>query len=97
MEMQLNFVSKEEARKMIDELPGDGVYIMTYNGTMGISDNGRYIKKKKGKKMVEKSSTIILQQNSFVPKLDLYKNLFSDFSDYNRESIIKSILLPQLE
>lgn len=97
MEMQLKFVSKEMARKIIDEIPGNGVYIMIYNGAIGISDCGKYVKKKKGMRMVDKSSTIVLQQNNFISKLNLHKNLFNDFSDYNKEDIIKSILIPQLE
>ena len=49
MERQLRFVSKEEAHKLIDESPGDNVFILTYDGIIGMSDNGRYVKKKRSK------------------------------------------------
>lgn len=97
METQLRFVSKEEAHKMIDESPGEGVFIITYNGIIGLSDSGRYIRKKKGKKLVDKSPTIVLQKSNLVAKLNLHKNYFTEFDNYNREDTIKSILLTQLE
>lgn len=47
--------------------------------------------------MVEKSSVIVLSQNNPVTMLNLHNKFFSDFSNYNRENIVKSILLPKLE
>lgn len=52
MEKQLRFVSKEETHKLIEELPGDSVLIMTYNSDFGISDSGKCIKKKRVKDML---------------------------------------------
>ncbi len=97
METQLKFVTKEEAHKLIDEAPGNGVMIIQYSCVLGISDQGRYIRKKKGKKYVDKSSVLVLAQNNPVAMLNLHQKYFSDFTSYERENIVKSILLPKLE
>ena len=50
MEKQLKFVGKEEAHKLIDKMPGDSVLILKYNNIIGMSDRGKYVKKKRSKK-----------------------------------------------
>jgi len=97
METQLKFVTKEEAHRLIDEAPGNGIMIIQYSSMLGISDQGRYIRKKKGKKYVDKSSVLVLAQNNPVAMLNLHQKYFSDFTCYERENIVKSILLPKLE
>ena len=52
MGVQLKIVSKKEAYKLIDEVPGDSILIIKYNDILGISNCGKHIKKRKGKKMV---------------------------------------------
>lgn len=97
METQLKFVSKEEAHRLIDEAPGNGIVIITYNAKAGISGTGKYIKKKKGKRMVDKASVLVLAQNNPVAMLNLHKTYFENFAEYERENKIRSILLPKLE
>lgn len=97
MGVQLKIVSKKEAYKLIDEVPGDSVLIIKYNNMLGISNCGKHIKKRKGKKLVDKSSVVVLSQNNPVTMLNLHNRFFSDFSNYNRENTVKSILLPHLE
>ena len=55
MGMQLKFITKEEAHKLIDEMPGTRIMMLTYNSNIGISEDGRYIKKKCGKKYTDKA------------------------------------------
>lgn len=45
-------MSKEETYKLIDEVPGNRVLILTYNGTVGVSEHGKYIKKKSKKRLI---------------------------------------------
>ncbi len=97
METQLKLVSKEEAHRLIDEVPGDTIMILTYNSKIGISDTGRYVKKKKGITMVDKASVLVLAENNPVRTLNLHSKCLSGFSCYINEKIDKSILLPKLE
>lgn len=97
MEKQLRFVSKEEARKLIDEFPGDCVLILTYNKVFGISDQGKYIKKKKSKKYVDKSETLVLIDSRPILTLNLHDKTIKDLFQYNRENIARSIMLAKLE
>lgn len=97
METQRKFVSKEEAHRLIEDAPGNKVMLIQYNGILGISDCGKYIKKKKGKKFVDKSSVVVLIQNNPIMTLNLHQKFFSDFCNYDREDIVRKILLPKLE
>ncbi len=97
METQLRFVSKEEAHKLIDDAPGDGVLVLTYNQIIGVSDHGKYIRKKKSKKLVDKSVTVVLTDSKPVATLNLHNRLIKDFSEYHRENIVKTIMLSKLE
>ena len=49
MKMQLRKMTKEEAHRAIDETKGDTVFVLTYDKNIGISNNGKHVKKKKGK------------------------------------------------
>lgn len=97
MEKQLRFVSKEETHKLIEELPGDSVLIMTYNSDFGISDSGKCIKKKKSKRYVDKSKTVVLVDSKPIMVLNLHDQFIKDFSEYHRENIVRSIMLAKLE
>ena len=96
METQLRYMSKEELHKMIDEIPYDELMVLTYKKDSGISDNGKLLKKKKTKKYVDKSTLIVMTESNPIKKVDLEGN-FGLFKTINRENIIKTILLPQLE
>ena len=41
MEKQLSFMTKEDAHKYINSIPGDGVFVLTYSEKTGKSDNGK--------------------------------------------------------
>ena len=94
MEVQLRRVTREDVHKMIDEIPEEELMVLTFKKDIGISDNGKMVKKKKTKLLVDKATIIVLTESKPIRKVDLEGN-FSRFS--NRENIIKSILLPQLE
>lgn len=50
--MQFRIVSKEEAHKLIDDVPGNKVMILSYDSVIGISNYRKFIKKKKGKSLL---------------------------------------------
>lgn len=95
METQLRHVTKEELHKMIDEIPEDELMVLTYKKEKGVSDKGKMIKKKKTKMLVDKATILILTETKPIRKVDLEGNF--GWLNVNRENIIKSILLPQLE
>lgn len=94
--MQLRYMSKEELHKMIDEMPEEEVMVLTYKKDVGISDNGKMLKKKKTKILVDKATIIVMAESNPVTKVDLEGN-FGLFKNINRENIVKTILFPQLE
>ena len=95
MDTQLRYVTKEELHKIIDEMPGDKLMVMTYEKDTAISDKGRMIKKKKTKVYVDKATIIVMTESKPVRKVDLEGNFFK--LPYMNNNIIKTILLPQLE
>lgn len=97
MKRQLRFVSKEEAHKLIDESPGNNVLILTYDNIIGMSDQGKHIKKKRSKKYVDKSETLVLVDTRPILTINLHDKIIKDLSGYNREHIVKSIMLARLE
>ena len=81
---------------MIDEMPEEKLMVLTYKKDNGISDNGKMLKKKRTKMLVDKATILILTETKPIRKVDLEGN-FGLFKTINRENIIKTILLPQLE
>ena len=96
MEKQLSFMTKEDAHKYINSIPGDGVFVLTYSEKTGKSDNGKYIKKKKGNKLVDKAKVVVLSESQ-ITTLNLHDVFFNSFEEYKREGTIRTILVPQLE
>ena len=78
---------------MIDEIPEEELIILTYRKDTGISDNGKRMKKKKTKILVDKATILILTESKPIRRVDLEGN-FNRFS-VDRHNIMKSILLPQ--
>ena len=91
METQLKYVTKEELHKMIDEMPEEKLMVLTYKKDIGISDNGKMLKKKKTKKLVDKATLLIMTESNPIRKVDLEGD-FGLFKTINRENIIKTIL-----
>ena len=95
MDTQLRCVTKEELHKMIDEMPGEELMVLTYKKDTGISYHRRMIKKKKTKVYVDKATIIMMSESKPIRKVDLEGNFFK-FPSMS-SNIIKTILLPQLE
>lgn len=95
MEMQLKYVTKEQAHKMIDEIKGNTIAVLSYNGSKGVSDKFTIVKKNQGKRMVDKSDEIALSENDVSNILSLYK--LNNCKLFNRGNIVKTVLLPKLE
>lgn len=91
--MELKYVSKTELHKMIDELPDEDFLVLTYKKDIGISDNGKWLKKKKTKNLVDKATTLVLTETKPVRKVDLEGN-FGILPCFDTSNIIKSILIP---
>ena len=89
------YMSKEELHQMIDELPYEEVMVITYREDTGISDNGKFLGKKKTKNLANKANVIIITESKPTRKVDL-KGDFGIFP-MNKAKIIKSILIPKLE
>lgn len=96
METQLRIVTKEEAHRFIDAVPGNTVMMLTYNVMHGISDHGRHIRKKKGRRLANKASTIILCKNDPVITLNLHDSYITEIPYSNRDSMVKSIILSKI-
>lgn len=96
METQLSFMTKEEAHRLIDSINGDGVFVLTYSSKRGISDNGRYVNKKKGNRYIDKANVLVLAKSQ-ITTLNLHDNFFTDIEEYKREGITRTIMLPLLE
>ena len=97
MEMRLKYVTKEQAHKMIDEVEGDTIFVLSYNKDKGISNNEKHISKKIGKNVINKSDEIELFETELTKTLSLYKTSNGWFDIFNRDNIVKMILLPKLE
>ena len=94
--MQLKYMRKEELHKMIDEIPEEKLIVLTYKKDSGISDNGKMLKKKKTKKLVDKATLLIMTESNPIRKVDLEGD-FGFFKTINKDNIIKTILFPHLE
>ena len=92
METQLKYVTKEEIHKMIDEVPEDKLMVLTYRKDTGISDNGKMLKKKKTKTLVNRAAILILSEQNPIKKVDLEGD-FGIFRNINKGNVIKTILL----
>lgn len=95
MEKQPKRVTKEELHKIIEELPYEEFFIIDYEKETGISNTGKFIKKKKTKQYVDKAKAIMMIDSKPVRRVNLEGN-FTRFPNINREHIIKSILIPQI-
>ena len=47
--------------------------------------------------MIDKSTTLVLADSRPIVTLNLHDNIIKNFSGYNRENIVKTIMLAKLE
>lgn len=64
------FVSKEEAKKIIDKTPGK-IWIDSFNGITFIHTKPKQISADEGKNMINKALTVDYQDNDFFGRLSL--------------------------
>ena len=64
------FVSKEEAKKIIDKAPGK-IWIDSFNGVTFIHTKPKQISTDEGKNMINKALTVDYQNNDFFGRLCL--------------------------
>ncbi len=64
--MQCKTISKKDAYRVVNNAPGDLLLAFKYDCRNGISNSGKYIKKNQCKKLVNKSSQIILTYDNLV-------------------------------
>lgn len=90
--MGIGYISKELAKQLIEEAPGDTIMILTYDKDIGISDMGKYVTKARGKKLVNNAGVLIKNESEIVNTINLHniKNLGLS------ENIVKSIILVRL-
>lgn len=86
-------VSKEEAKRMIDESPSEMIVISTINPVTLIHGTSKKVKKKKGKSLVDKATEIKYQNNDFFGMLSLYGVLEKNMDT----NVIHNISFPQME
>lgn len=88
----VKYISKELAKKLIDNASGDTIMVLTYDKNIGISDCGELIKKAKGKKLVNSAEILVLNDSLYLSTIMLH-NMKAMQLD---ENIVKSILLSKL-
>lgn len=81
------FVSKEEAKKIIDKAPGK-IWIDSFNNVTFIHTKTREISADEGKQMINKAVTVDYQNNDFFGLLSL---------GGIRKYVIHNIKFPQIE
>lgn len=89
MSSQIRYVTKEEAHKIIDELPNDKFWIITYESEVGISKKGKFVKKRKTLKIVDKAKTLTLSESRISTLSCLLKE-----AEECKNTIVKSIMIP---
>lgn len=91
--IELLTVSKDAAKKMIDEAPGDTVMILKLNTISYAHSKPKRKRKDDGKRLIDRANEIEYQNNDFFGRMSLY----GIPDDKGRRDIIHNILFPQIE
>ena len=70
--MQVCRIDKYEAHDFIDMAVGNKIMLLSFDKKKGISGSGKRIRKKKGKRLVDRASIIIYSETEYTKKLDLW-------------------------
>lgn len=89
----MEYISKEEARRRLDEAPGDGVFWNSIDNVTYIHAIPQRIAKEKGKELVNCAENISYQDNDFFGMLLLEGIL----SGKDTSSVSHNLLFPQIE
>lgn len=70
--MQVCRIDKYEAHDFIDRAVGNKIMLLSFDKKKGISGSGKRIRKKRGKRLVDRASIIIYSETEYTKKLDLW-------------------------
>ena len=82
--MQVCRIDKYEAHGFIDGTLGNKIMLRSCDRKRGITGPGRRIRKKRGKRLVDRASIIIYSETEYTKKLDLWD-----------ENLVNTLLIPQ--
>lgn len=82
--MQVCRIDKYEAHSFIDGTLGNKIMLLSFDRKRGISGPGKRIRKKRGKRLVDRASIIIYSETEYTKKLDLWD-----------ENLVNTLLIPQ--
>ena len=72
--MQVCRIDKYEAHGFIDGTLGNKIMLLSFDRKRGISESGKRIRKKRGKRLVDKASIIIYSETDFKKQLEFFVN-----------------------
>lgn len=75
--MQVCRIGKYEAHGFIDGAVGNKIMLLSFDRKRGISESGKRIRKKRGKRLVDKASIIVYSETVYTKQLDLCGNNFT--------------------
>lgn len=85
-------VTKDEAKKIIDNAPGDSVVLITLNTKTYVHSVGKRIQKTNSEIFLDNAKKILYQDNDFFGTMSLYGIVQKE-----EDAIIHNLLFPQLE
>jgi hypothetical protein len=83
---QCKSISKEEAYQIIDSIKHRKIIRLTYDDTIGMSDNGQWVRKRMVKRDIKKCRRITLNDQNPVVTMSVY----DDDRDYQATFLIPS-------
>ena len=86
-------VTKDVAKRMIDEAPGDMVTIITIATNTHVHSKPKRREKEEGKKLIDSARKISYQDNDFFGRMSLY----GVKEENNNIKMVHNILFPQIE
>lgn len=93
--MGIMIVTKEEAKKLIDEAPGDFVIVSKINVATHRSEPNKRIKKVDGKQLVDAAKCISYQNSDFFGILSC--NTQGKWEEAEIKHFLHNIIFPQIE
>lgn len=88
-------ITKEEAIKKIQEMPDDTLFVLTFDfeDGNGVSNNGEYIDRPGGEKIIGEAKTRVFSGNQYMSQLNLYNVFQKDIKNIEPKGVMKTILL----
>ena len=77
MRKELSITSKREAEHLIDNVKNKKIYILKYNKEKGLTVNKSFVRKKMGKKYIDKAQMLILSKDKIITLNCYYSTLMN--------------------